>query len=131
MSIMFQRYPRILSTFACLALGGLPFVVGAQIDFENTSGAWRSIFETLRTIIGYTIPVLFAAGLLIFLWGLLRFLRAAGDETALVEGRRFMVWGVIILFVMTAVWGLVGIVSQFTGIDPGTVPVIPGLPTPL
>ena len=79
-------------------------------------------------MVNFAIPVIFALGLIVFLWGLLKFLTAAGSEDAASEGKRLMIWGVIILFVMTAVWGLVGIVAQFTGVSAGTVPTLPNVP---
>ncbi|MEK7152938.1 MAG: hypothetical protein AAB834_03260, partial [Patescibacteria group bacterium] len=76
----------------------------------------------------YAIPAIFSFGLIIFLWGLLQFLRAAGDENAADEGKRRIFLGVVIMFVMISVWGLVGIFSQLTGVQPGTTPKLPNVP---
>jgi len=50
-----------------------------------------------------------AAALLIFLWGLMRFIfRVGGDEKAVTEGKNIMIWGVVSLFVMVSIWGIIG-----------------------
>ena len=56
--------------------------------------------------------VIAALALLFFFWGLAKFIMNASDETKRAEGRSVMVWGVIALFVMVTVWGLVGILQN-------------------
>ena len=56
--------------------------------------------------IAYLIPLLIALGLLVFLWGMAKFILHAEDEGKREEGRQLMMWGVIGLFVMVSFWGL-------------------------
>lgn len=71
------------------------------------------------------IPLLIAAALICFIWGVLTFILHADDETKRKEGKLFIMWGIIGLFVMVSIWGLVNIlVNTF-----GTANVIPLLPT--
>ncbi len=62
---------------------------------------------------------------------MVKFIFAAGDEAAKDQGKRIMLWGIIALFVMIAVWGLVGFLADALGIDPqqepDVVPTVPGL----
>jgi len=106
----------------------LPFVAGAQIILTTAQTEWQGIFRVIVTIVNSAIPVIFALGLIIFLWGLLKFLTAAGSEDAAAGGKRLMIWGVVILFVMTAVWGLVGIIGQLSGVQTGVTPNLPNVP---
>ncbi|MEK7152940.1 MAG: hypothetical protein AAB834_03270 [Patescibacteria group bacterium] len=107
----------------------VPLVAGAQIVIGTVQGEWQKIFAAIVAIVNFAIPAIFALGLIVFLWGLLKFLRAAGDESAATDGKRLIVWGVIIMFVMTAVWGLVGLINQLTGVSAGTVPTLPNVPS--
>ena len=68
--------------------------------------------------------------LLGFFWGLAQFVFAAGDEDKKAQGRQHMIWGIIALFVMVAVWGLVGFLGNALGITPGAnnTPTIPTVP---
>jgi hypothetical protein len=78
-----------------------PLVVFA--DGVNVSGL-HSLLIQIHGLISATIPVLIALGVLAFMWGIVLYLFGKKED-----GRSAMLWGIIALFVMTSVWGLVGI----------------------
>ncbi|OFX79030.1 MAG: hypothetical protein A2071_10900 [Bacteroidetes bacterium GWC1_47_7] len=47
------------------------------------------------------------------MWGVVRYISAGGDEEKTKEARQMIIWGVIFLAVMVAVWGFVNIVLDF------------------
>lgn len=53
------------------------------------------------------IPIMIAAGLLVFFWGVARVIGSGGNEDAVQDGKHLMFWGVIALFVMLSFWGIV------------------------
>ena len=59
-------------------------------------------------------PVLIGFAVVYFFWGAVRFINSAGDEAKRREGKEGMLWGLIALFVIIAVWSLVG--ALFTGL---------------
>lgn len=64
----------------------------------------------------YVLTLLTALAVLVFLYGLMKnMFKGQGSDTARSEGRKLMLWGVIGLFVMTSVWGLVTIIASFVG----------------
>lgn len=64
----------------------------------------------------YVLTVLVALTILVFLYGLMRYMfKGQGSDTARVEGRKLMLWGIIGIFVMTSMWGLVAILANFVG----------------
>jgi len=109
--------------FTAILVLAAPLVASAQSSFGAID-----IISTLRNVIAATIPLVITLGLLVFLWGLLRYISKAGNENAMEEGRRLMLWGIITLFVMVSVWGLVGIINTATGIPQGGGIRIPQLP---
>lgn len=80
-----------------------PALVFAQSEGVSVNGL-LSLLGQIHKLISATIPVLIALGVLGFMWGVVMYLFGKKDE-----GRSFMLWGIIALFVMTSVWGLVGI----------------------
>lgn len=58
------------------------------------------------------VPILVGFALVIFLWGIFKFIKNGGDEKAREEGKQIMLWGVIGLFVMLCVWGFVAILAH-------------------
>lgn len=53
------------------------------------------------------IPIIASLALLIFIWGLVKFIfRLGGKEDPVKEGKDLMVWGLIALFIMISIWGI-------------------------
>jgi len=51
------------------------------------------------------IPLMFTLALVLFFWGIVKYIWSEG--TGKEEGRKIMIWGVIALFVMSSIWGIV------------------------
>ena len=48
----------------------------------------------------------------VFLWGVVKYVIAQGDEKKLAEGRKYIIYGLIGLFVMLAMWSIVTAVKN-------------------
>ncbi len=100
-----------------VALGG----GGAGPDAGSVNlSFFGDAFGQIAGLINQLIPLLIAVALLLFIWGMITFILAAGDEDARRTGRHKMVWSIIALFVIVSVWGLVGLLNQITGVEQGT-----------
>ena len=74
--------------------------------FAEPLGGTKTLFENAQGIITKTvIPLAFVLALLFFFWGVAKYIRSSGTEKD--EGKKIMVWGVVALFVMSSVWGIV------------------------
>jgi hypothetical protein len=109
--------------FATLAVYLVPVVTFAQ----QGNGGVRKLVSEAGGLIQGLIPIVIGLGVLIFLWGILRYV-IASDDAGKAQGRTFMLWGIIALFVMVSVWGLVNILRETLGLNPATPPA-PGIPT--
>ena len=59
-------------------------------------------------LVNNLIGVVGGMALVVFLWGLAKFIfHVGGDEKAVDEGKRVMKWGLLALFVAFSVWGIV------------------------
>lgn len=97
---------KVLQKISILSIGFLtPVLVFAAGGAEFETTGLKKLLININTLISYVIPVLISLGVLAFMWGIVMYLFGKNKD----EGRMFMVWGVIALFVMTSVWGLVGI----------------------
>lgn len=63
------------------------------------------------------IGVVATLALLLFFWGVALFIYSAGDDTRRAEGKKRMIWGIIALFVIFAIWGIISLLCQLTGIS--------------
>ncbi len=95
------------------------------ICIADTSSIGSLIGYIICIIARYVIPLLMTLALVAFMWGAVQFILNAEDSQKREEGKSFLVWGIIALFVMVSVWGLVAIISNTFSIPF----VIPQLPT--
>lgn len=73
---------------------------------------FTEIIDTLQI----AVPVLVILALVLFVWGVVVFIFNSGDEKGREEGKKKIVWGLVGLFVIVSVWGLVYLLSTITGI---------------
>ena len=105
----------------------LPALASAQSS--NNSQTVDSILARIQGIMSIIIPIIMSLALLYFLWGLAHYVLGAGDEEKRKEGRDMMVYGIIALFVMAAVWGLVTVIGNTFDITTGGgTPPLPTIP---
>lgn len=87
----------------------------------------QALFSLFGCILTKSVwPVLLALSVIVFVIGVIKYISNADDESKRTEGRNFMIYGIIALFVMVSVWGLVAIIQGTFGLSTG--PVIPQLP---
>lgn len=80
----------------------------------------------VTNFIGVLTPLLVAVALLVFFWGIAKFILAAGDEKKVEEGKKLLIWGSIGLFVIASLWGIIQILSgSFFGPSPIGIPLLP------
>lgn len=89
-----------ITKYLVLTSAFTPLLASAQ--FNGT----QELLERFGALVQYSISLLVAVALLTFFWGLLKFIRKA-SEGDVKEGKAIMVWGIIALFVMISVWGIV------------------------
>lgn len=93
-----------------------------MLVFADTVG---DVLDTMGDLVGTATPIVVALALLYFFWGLATFILSAGDEDKRNKSRGVMIWGIIALFIIVSVWGLIGLVQQTFGLDTDTSIDIP------
>ena len=68
-------------------------------------------------IINPLILLLFGVALLLFLWGGFEFIRGADSEEGRETGRRHMLWGIVGMFIMISVKGILNLVLGTFGVS--------------
>jgi Type IV secretion system pilin len=70
----------------------------------NNFCTWVSaIIGLLNPLIG----IASAIALVIFFWGLLRYVYAAGNSEAHTKGKEMIVWGLLSIFIIFSLWGII------------------------
>ncbi len=125
-----QKNKKILVTikyflilFCVFGLTGITFAA------NTTPRSVNDIFYSFSAgnMMGY-MPVLVTIGLVTFLAGVVKFVGAGDNEEQRTAGRAVMIYGIIVLFVMIAMWGLIGLITQtFFAADPEVPSFLPAL----
>jgi fumarate reductase subunit D len=104
-----------------------PILTFAQVTNPAVRGdlTIKDIFGRMTTFLDTTIPVLMLLATVVFIWGIIRYISAGGDEQQIAQGRKIIFWGIIALFIMLAMWGFVRLLSG-TLFGTQTPPPIPG-----
>lgn len=90
----------LLATFSV----SLPCVVIAQTTFREFAGIIMVLLNNVTRLV-------MALALFAFIIGAIRFISTAGDDKSRESGKHLMIWGTVALFLMVAVWGIVGIIQ--------------------
>jgi fumarate reductase subunit D len=96
------------------------------LAFAASDGVFKFI-AMIKSLIEGLIPVVIGLAVLSFLWGVLQYV-VAKDEDKQKEARGIMLYGIIALFVMVSVWGLVNILGDTLDLS-NTAPDAPAIPS--
>lgn len=101
------------------ALFALPLIASAQTP-SNLTG----LISFAGDILNRLIPVLIALALVAFFWGLVQYVWTGKSEGA----KDIMVAGLLGLFVMVSVWGIIRLAQNTLGISSGGALPAPSVP---
>lgn len=80
---------------------------------------FKGLVVKIIGILDWVVVILGGFALLVFLYGVLMYIINSGDESKRKESIQYIVYGVIGLFVIISVWGLVNILSGTFGLEFG------------
>ncbi len=87
----------------------------------------EGILDRIGDLLNKALPILISFAVVYFAWKVIQYTIADGDKKD--EAKWGIIYGVIGLFVIVAVWGLVMFVSESLGVDVGGTIDLPTLPT--
>lgn len=118
---------KILALLASIA----PALLVAEENSPAGSAA-RSIDGILNWLIGLAaraLPLLILAALVLFLFGIVKRFFLGGKEGAdRAEAGKYILYGIVALFVMVSVWGLVNVLKGTFNLDTINIPAAPAIP---
>lgn len=112
----------ILSFMPLMALAQQNVSCASLTDRYNIQGVICKIGDILNIII----PILVVLGVVYFVWGVVTYV-ISNDEEAKKAGRDRMIYGIIGLVVIIAMWGLVSIVTNTFNVGGYAQPKLPDI----
>ncbi len=98
-----------------LLVAFFPLITLAQVTFSGatqgtcTGGGIGQFICQIQNILNSIVPLLLALGVVYFVWGVVRFMIADGEE-AKTKGEDQIIYGIIGLAVVVGLWGLVNLI---------------------
>lgn len=90
-------------------------VFAATVEIPQKVKTLIGVFST--TILNPLIAIMFALSLAVFMYGIVLYIWQPENEGAREEGRRSMIWGVVGMFVMVSVFGIIRFLISSIGAD--------------
>ena len=82
------------------------------------------VVRSLITVINMAVGVLVPLALVIFFYGLVKYIYNSSDATAHKEGRETIFWSLLALFVLISIWGILALLN--TAFFNAPIQIVPG-----
>jgi len=117
----------IVLSSSVLSFGPLVAFAASCTSGVEASSTIQGIICKIGNILDTLIPILVVLGVVYFIWGVITYF-IGNDEEAKAKGRMRIIYGIIGLVVIVAMWGLVGIIINTFDVGVGGGgPPIPGV----
>lgn len=97
-----KKYKKILVLFSFVLIPNFVFAQNAPQDVND-------LLYIFIEVLDFMVPLLIGLAVLLFLWGLLRYYSTDNQNTKK-EAINIIGYGVISIFVMVSIWGLVNLI---------------------
>ena len=114
-----SRFNRIVPAFTIIAIA-LPLIASAAAQDIVTPIA-NNVLSRVRVLV----LIVFVLAIVAFGWGIVQFIFAGGDPTAIGKAKSFLLWGVIGMAVMASLFGLITFLQQYFGVNSGGLNILP------
>lgn len=92
----------------------LPSIAFAQNAGSNIFSLMTWFLDLIQALGGFFL----ALSVMLFFWGLVKFITNAADAGSHEDGKQYMIWGVISFFVIATLWALVQFLIVTFGLTP-------------
>ncbi len=86
---------------------------------------FEDIINLFIGLIAKSMGLLFAAAFAAFFYGIVVFIFNTDDDKKRSEGKDWMKWSIVALFVMFTLWGIVGVLVNTFNVSPLLIPQLP------
>lgn len=143
----------IFGVFLMLSVWGLVNILVNSLPTDNSRAAVTRVYPTgqvpnlpttdpnlidliqrVQAIGPYIIGFFFTIAFFIILIGILNYIKEGANEEKRAEARKFIIWGIVSLFVMLSIWGLTNVLVNSIQLDnqlpASKIPKLPEIPVP-
>ncbi len=113
----YDYYNNVSCDYSVSSMGSFTSPSSFSCNRAKSPANFKELIENtlIGCILSPLIPLLFGVTLVVFLWGIFRFILSEGDAKK--TGKGVMLWGIVGLFVIASLWGLVKILQSTINLD--------------
>lgn len=82
---------------------------GGQAGDTGPITTFSGLLNHINSLLNAFVPFLIGLAVLVIMWGIFGYLRHSADEEKRGEARKYILWGVIFVFIMLSIWGFVNV----------------------
>ncbi|MDO8562153.1 MAG: hypothetical protein Q7S05_05050 [bacterium] len=90
----------------------LPVMILPAVAFAAAPRTWSELVNTLVSLMNAGAMTLITLALVIYFYGVSSNILKFGEETDGQKKRTYFVWGILILFVMVSIWGILALLQN-------------------
>ncbi len=102
---------KITKKITTTVYGALATFLVPSVTFAAQAKDFKGVVSIIIDLIRSLVPLVVALAMLVFIWGVFQLVRS-NSEDARKEAIGIITYGIVSLFVMVSVWGLVGILTS-------------------
>jgi Na+/H+-dicarboxylate symporter len=76
-------------------------------DSLTAQATLQKLLDAMGGIVYTAIGAVMVLATIAFLWGIIQYVTASGDEQKLSDSKKYIVWGLIAMLLIVAMWGIV------------------------
>jgi hypothetical protein len=100
-----------------LFLPNIAFGLGVCSNSDLQNGVGYIFDFAACVLVQNLVPLLIAIAVVAFMWGVIQMYINPNNEEARKKGKSYMLWGLIGLFAIISVWGLVEVLTNTFGVQ--------------
>ena len=99
----------------------IPFVAFAAPNAQPV----KDVFTSILTVLNLVIKILISLAFVVFGWGIIKLIFAGGDSKGVADAKRILLYGVIGIFVLASLGGILFFIKTYIGVPDNSPVQIP------
>ena len=104
----------------------LPYVALSAAPAIAAAQTVQSVLGVVRNILDTVVPILLILATIVFIWGVIVYITSGGSDEKKTYGRYLILYGLVGLFSIVAIWGVVRVLTNTFGVGGQGIPTTPG-----
>ena len=92
----------------------LPAITPYTFPAASPKLSVMGLFDMSEAFLNRAVAIIVSLAIVWFIWNVFQYVIAA-DEAKKADAKKYMVWGIVAIFVMVSIWGLVAILQSTFG----------------